>query len=130
MAQQGNVVLYQEWSSGLFQYALELDQMKNQTANVKTGGPISKMWSSKNLEKLEGNWGAENHQYKTVAKSIRTPKEQTIREDENYIIFAWGTSETTSRIFCPALDLPFKRKIWDILKNLYLNEIRFANYAR
>ena len=108
---------------------VNMTKWKNQTASVKTGGPFSKMWSPKNIKRT---WGAQKHQCKTTAKSIWTNKEETIRENENDTIFAWGISETTARMFCPALGPTLQKDVEKIEMHskMYLNETRFGNYAR
>lgn len=96
LAQQVNVVVGNKdeeqlhrllWSSGSFdQYALEFDQMKKNEEPVwKLEVPFLRCEA---LKVLEGTWGAQKRQCKTMAKSIWTQKEETIGGDENDIIFA------------------------------------------
>lgn len=103
--------------------------LKNQTTNVKMEVPFLQC---EVLKTLERRWWTQNNQYKTLAKSIWTLKEQTIRGDENCIFFVWGISETTSRI--PVLPWSYCSKgcgkIQDTLKNLCLSGTRFGNYTR
>lgn len=75
---------------------------KNQMASVNTDGPISKMWSSKNIRK-------ELRSTKLWLRAFEKLQKNRLSGDENCIIFAWGITETTSRLFCPVLDLLFRR---------------------